>query len=377
MYSTRTVLFAFVLIFSIDAWRIPFFQNFTLVALSSAASTITYNRTCTECVCQLPSHTSVLNCFPNGTCQSFSIAPHRYRVVPMAEAKLFFPNGILPNKSQCCKPNLTEVIAKLDVSIWTNVSLGHPRCLVRNGSDMIFTTDLDNGHLRGYDANQLTPVVEKNMYVQKPFALAYQNDAFYISFNDRSLMVLDSRSFTVLATIDSSYFQGIRDVLFLHEARTMVVACSSTRELLFFKQMNDSLHNYTFSFRQNSAMSHPNALLRINDSFFYAVSWADNTVYSLVQRNETFWKETLFFNGTNFTTAPSAGHLFRDECDHFWLAFRSLGFLILDHEGKYLGSFQSSKFTEVFDGILSENYVLHVSDAGRRQIFRLDPQITC
>ena len=107
-------------------------DNTYLSSYSSTNITTLRDVTCEQCLCSAwKKNSAAFNCFSdNKTCQFFDPVPRLYRVRSRQRARLYFPRGILPNKSESAMPDLNELISKLDTATRTTVSVAKPRCLV-------------------------------------------------------------------------------------------------------------------------------------------------------------------------------------------------------------------------------------------------------
>ena len=376
---SSTILIFFLLPFFLctNAIHIPIIKNTSLVALSSEYAITLRNSTCNECLCQTIGNYAVLNCFSNNTCQFFLTIPRRYRLQSMSEAHLIFPNGQIPNKNQCCMSNLTEVIEKLRNGSRTATSINTSRCLIMNKDGLLVTPERYTGYLNEYNATTLNLTRRMNITVSTPLSLATQDGKYYVGLSNDKILVVDSTNLSVLTTISSSQLNSIRDILFLNNGDIMVVAATSDGALVFFKRMNNSSTNYTFLFKQFYTSVTPHGLLYVNDTFFYATSWSNRGIYSFTPVNSTYWQETLFVNASSFPNTSGGAHITLDECGRYWFALGPAGFIIFDHQGLYLASYIPFSVTNTFHAVISENYVLYVSDIGSNQILRIDPNILC
>ena len=83
------------------AVELPFVSNMTLVSKSNSTSITLTDHSCDQCLCESNFSHTILNCFPNNTCQLFADAPRTYTLEPTPNAFLYFPRQIAPNASQC------------------------------------------------------------------------------------------------------------------------------------------------------------------------------------------------------------------------------------------------------------------------------------
>jgi hypothetical protein len=122
----------------IGAVQLPFLSNSTLVSQSNSTSVTLTNRSCDQCLCE-SNFPSILNCFPNNTCQLFVDAPLTYTLKPTPNALPFFPRRILPNASQCCMPNTTDLLNPSNNATPTYASVSVPRSLVMDNHGYLVT----------------------------------------------------------------------------------------------------------------------------------------------------------------------------------------------------------------------------------------------
>ena len=121
--------------------QIPRIDNVSLIPITPTNFTTIFNSTCDQCICSaLANHSAALNCFPNNnTCELFDRVPIRYRLQPVGQAQLYFPRGSLPNASQCCMPDLNELLKKLNNATKISVVQTGPRSLVVDDHGYIVT----------------------------------------------------------------------------------------------------------------------------------------------------------------------------------------------------------------------------------------------
>lgn len=274
-------------------------------------------------------------------------------------------------------PNTTELLMKLRNGSQRQVNVTEPRCLLLVENGVLVTPDLGSGFLRGYDSKNLTQVIELPINISKPSILSQHAGAYYLGLWDDSILVINISNRNIINIISSPSLKGTRDMIFLNGGETMVVAASNARSLVFFKRVNGSTHNYFLSYNQSVSYQNPHGLLYVNDTFFYATSWKNNTICSYEKMSETWWNETLVIDARPQTNISNGAHVTIDECNRFWFALGQAGVLIYSENRTYEGRFSANGTTDVFDAIIAENYVVFISDTASNRIIRIDPSIQC
>ena len=358
------------------ATQIPFLPNVTFVPKYNSTSVTLINRSCDQCLCEVNSY-SILNCFPNNTCQLFVDAPLTYTLKPINNALVYFPRQLLPDASRCCMPNTTDLLNRLSNATPTYGSVNSPRCLVMDNHGYLVTVSpTGKSIVRLYPTN-LTQIDETPLSLlgADPMALAYHNGAYYVGF-DYHIMVVHSSNMTILHTIAVSELQGTRDIMFLNDGQQMIVTATYSNRLVFFNRSSPTSHNYDFIGYQNMSCQGPHGLFYVSDSLFYLTSWSNSIVCKYSNAgNATGWSETL---SVTASPAPSAygNHVSIDECDRYWLSLGGAGVQILDSHGVLLGSLHRTG-SHIFDTLIIDNYVIYMSDHFGNQIIRLDLNTQC
>ncbi|CAF2709523.1 unnamed protein product [Rotaria sp. Silwood2] len=87
------------------------------------------------------------------------------------------------------------------------------------------------------------------------------------------------------------------------------------------------------------------------------------------------WMEKIFLYA-NSTLLPYQGyHLTTDECNRYWFSLGLYGIQIFNSQGLLIGDItQKSSF--IFEMLISENYVIYLSNTILNQI-RIDLTIQC
>ena len=370
------LFFLSLLVISCQAVSIPLIRDVIFVPISQSNSTIITNRTCLECLCMNSSSQLLLNCFPNSTCQYFSDFPRRYKLEPTNNATLYFPQAIFPNASQCCMPNLTDVLNRLKIATPIYGGIAAPRCLAIDNHGYLVTVSETATVIVRFNATNLAMIDNITSLSPSASTINYYNGNYYLGLTN-FMRVVNSTSLTVQNDITSSNISGTRDMIFLNNGQTLVLASTGNGRLLFFNRVNNISTNYNLTYVQLVSYAYPHGLHRVNDTFFYATSWSGNTVWSYsALANTTQWSEGLFINATPTAPASNGNHLLLDECGRWWFSLGINGLQIFDKAGVFLANL-TFPGVSVFDTVLTENYLLYLSDLSGNRIIHIDPNIQC
>ena len=358
------------------ATQIPFLPNVTLVPKYNSTSVTLINRSCDRCLCEVNSY-SILNCFPNNTCQFFVDAPRAYTLKPTPNAVLYFPRQILPNASQCCMPNTTDLLQRLSNAMPTNAPVNGPRCLIIDNDGYLVTVSHSDRTIVRFYPNNLTLIDQSpsSLLAAPPLALAYHDRAYYVAF-DYYILVVDSDNMTLMHNISAAALRGVRDMIFLNDGQQMIVTAAQSGCLVFFNRSSPTSHNYDLISYQNVSCQGPHGLFYVSDALFYLTSWFNSTVLKYSNTgNAAGWSETLAVTASPVSSS-CGNHVTIDGCDRYWLSLGGAGVQILDSHGLLLGSLHPTG-SNIFDILILDNYVVYLSDYGGSRIIRLDPNIQC
>ena len=374
-FGIVTVLFFKV---ATTAVRIPFVRDATFVPISNVRSLTLTHRTCDQCLCESNSSHVILNCFPNDTCQLFTTIPRTYTLQSALNAMVFFPQRILPNASESCASDTDFLLSRLNVAIPTYANVSGPRCILLDDHGYLVTVSTTARSIIRFYANNLTQIDDPTSPISddEPSTLAHYNGAYYVGFLDY-ILVVDSSVMTQLHKISASGLYGTRDMMFLSNGRMMIVASCYNNQLFFFNQSSAGSTNYDFIGYQNVHYLCPHGLSYVNETFFYATSWPNNTVFAHSSAgNATSWTENLFIDAWPLTGSSGGDHISADDCGRYWLSLRSYGIKIFDSQRSFHGTFNPAG-SSVFDTIIGENYLIYLSDSSSNRIIRIDPDIRC
>lgn len=359
---------------SIDCSSMPFIRDATVIPRHQWNSTTVTNHTINQCRClSVPSFVA-FNWYPNNTCQLFYTFPRTYKIQRTLDARLYFSQGIFPKASQCCMLDTNTLVEKLGTADQISVQILQPRCLTFDNHGYLVTVSDTQPTLFRLHSNNLTIVTELQppIFDQTCNSITYDDEKYFLGF-DRFLLILNSNNFTILHNITVSLFNGIRDMGFLNNGQTLLVLSSINQLLLFFNQSN----NYSFIAAQLVTYASPHGLHIVNDNFFYVTSWNENSIYSYTKTSSgLFWREQLFINAAPITSRIGGGHLTVDDCNRVWFSLGHNSLKIFNNQGVFLQNLtQITPF--IFDTIITDNYVLYISDLVSNRIVRIKPNIEC
>ena len=166
-------------------------------------------------------------------------------------------------------------------------------------------------------------------------------------------------------------------MIFLDNGKTMVVTISNYEYVLFFNQMSDGSKDYVYDTKLSVSYTNPHGLRYVNDKYFYVTSLTTNRIYTYYRMpNSTSWTEELFLDANSIVSSSSGNHLIIDECDRYWFSLGSNGIRLFDNQGSLLSNITSIVLSS-FDILITDNYVVYLSDDQSNQIVRIDLNIQC
>ena len=373
-----SLIYLLLFIACATAGRIPYLSNVTFVAISNVSSVTLTNLTCDQCLCQSISSHLILNCFPDSSCQLFTSIPRTYRIKPTLNALLYFPQGIIPNDSQCCMPNASLLLDTLNTTTPMYANVNTPRCILLDDQGYLVTVSYNDKTIVRFHPDNLTRISQpaSPVFNDSPFGLSYFNGAYYVAF-DYSISVVHSGNMTQLHTISTSELSGAQDMIFLHYGQMMIVSSNKNNRLVFFNRSSAGSYNYDFIGYQRVNYSAPHGLLYVNDTFFYATSWDNGTVYAYSSSgNATSWTEKLALDVGSSVGHINTRHVFIDPCGRYWLSSKSDGVKITGSDGSLLSTF-APMGSSPFNTLITDNYLIYLPDSESNRIIRIDPNIQC
>ena len=377
MHDMKIMLLMSFLLHSILCIQLPSIGNVALIPRFPTNFTTVSNASCDQCLCSAFANSpAAVNCFSNNTCQLFSYVPTSYQLQTDAASILYFTGTSLPSPSQCCMPNTTLLIQKLQNAAIQSVNLSSPRCLVIDDHGFLVTVQEIGSNLSRFNPHNLSLIDSTTFSGYFMENIAYHQGAYFISTQNNSILIINSNNLTLINKIAASGLDRVRDMMFLKDGQTMVVASANNRMLSFFNRSSISPRNYTHMSNLTTSFSAPHGLTYVNDTFFYATSWDLRSIYSFASSDGVTWNETLFVNATSMSSNRWGAHVMIDDCQRRWFSTSDKGLLIYNSQGQLLETFNST-WNGIFDAIFLDNYVMLLSDRIANKTIRLDPQIQC
>ena len=198
-----------------QSFKCPTFPMSHSSPFSNATRVTLTNRTCQQCLCASNFSHLILNCFPNGTCEFFAVSPRTYRIQSTPSARLYFPQGVYPTDSQCCMPNTTLLLSKLNATTPVQVTATSSRCLVVDNAGRLVTVSYSAKSILRFSPNSLATISTpaSPTFNANPWSITHLDGAYYIGF-DRWILVLNSSTLTQMHNISVPALSGTRDIIF-------------------------------------------------------------------------------------------------------------------------------------------------------------------
>jgi hypothetical protein len=258
------------------------------------------------------------------------------------------------------------------------VSVQSPRCLIIDIFGYLLTLEAKNSttYMNRYDRTSLTLVQSTGLAMSYTSVgmLMYYNGMIFVSPHYNTIYIFDHIKFGLLGTINCGLsISQPRDIIFIENQKTLIIASQNTNKLFFV--LFNSPTNYTCL----NGLSLPNggdpqALLKINDTFFYVTSWGTKCVYSYYY-NGVVWISSLFANVTQTvgSSITGLGHLQIDNLQRRWVMAVGFGLVVYDQWGTFLGLWKFGNAP--YDIYISNDYRLVVSDYGNSSLTLYEPNI--
>lgn len=349
-------------------------RDAAFVSLSAPNFTFVHNLSQEDCLCLGVPDYAVVNYFSNRTCQLFHRVPCAYEVRLQVQALLYFVNAFVSLVGELCTTRLSQLMDKLNNTIPTNINIATPRCLVIDDQGFLVTVRNNPSFLERYDPDNLTLIDQISLSGLYQLTLAFHDGAYYIGTYFDSIVIINSTTLAIINTIVSSYLRGPRDMIFINNGDTMIVASATNNFLVFFNRSDITSTAYTFAYRIPFSQQHPHGLWRFNDSFFYVTSYINNTICSYSAESNRSWTETLVVNAGSIAATGGGTHVTVDPDGRLWFSMETGGALIYDKQGVPLGTFNYSSVS-IYDILITGKYVIYLSSYLSNQLLRFDPQI--
>ena len=355
--------------------QVRLIRHAAFVPLFTSNFTFAHNLSEEECLCRAVPDYTVVNYFNNRTCQLFGKIPCAYRVRLQVQTRLYSLDASVTLTGGSCTLNLYQLVEKLNNTVPTNINVLTPRCLVMDDQKGYLVTVRTNPpFLERYDPENLTLIDQMSLSGLYPLTLAFHAGAYYAGTYFDSILIINSTTLTIINTITSLYLSGPRDMIFINNGYTMIVASANNNFLIFFNRSELASTAYTFVYRVSFSRQQPHGLWRINDSFFFVTSYINNTIYSYSAENNGSWTEALVVDASSIISTGGGTHVTVDPDGRLWFSMENGGALIYDKQAVLLGTF-SYPSVSIYDIFITENYVVYLSSYLSNQLLRFDPQI--
>jgi hypothetical protein len=258
------------------------------------------------------------------------------------------------------------------------ISLQDPRCLVLDIFGYLLTLEVvsNTTFINRYDRTNLNLI--QHTALQMPYTtsgmLSYFNGMVFISPNYNTISIFDHVNFNLLGVINcGSNIGQPRDIIYIENQRLMIIASQAPFNGLYFVHF-DSPTNYT-CLNGTSLSGGPQAILKINETFFYVTTWAGHCIYAY-SFNGQVWIRSLFVNITQTlgNSGVNIGHIQIDNLQRRWVMVVGFGLVIYDEWGTFLGMWKFG--TSPFDIFISNDYRLIISDYGNSSLTLYEPNFT-
>ena len=375
MIGNIFILFVLLtLIIDVSTIQIQSINNAIFTPISSSNFTIVHNRSKNECLCLAVSQNTLVNYFQNGTCQIFTMIPCAYQIRFQTQVKLYLLNQSVSLTRQSCAANLSLLIKKLNNTVPNNLNIIKPRCLVIDNHGYLVTISVTSPYLVRYDPINLTLIDQTQLIAPSLRTITFYDEAYYIASNQGNITVINSNTLATNNVITSSYISKPRDMIFINNGNTMIVASLGNNFLVFLNRSNATSTYYTYVYRVSFSHSSPHGLWHVNDSFFYVTSYDNNTIFSYALVNSTTWFGKLVVDARNMVSISGGIHVTVDPHDRLWFSLQNGSLLIYDNQGVFLQSFFYSS-VPVYDLLITDNYIIYLSSDSTDRVLRFDPNI--
>ena len=198
----KVLLLLIAAVVEVEGISLSYIQDVVLKPIGTqyVNKTTTINGTCDECKCKVfgdndTTNNVALNCFPNNTCQLFSSFPPSYKLQYSATARLYFRRGIFANASQCCMPNITELVDRLKNTTPTVVQLSYTVGAIGYDEarpDRAVAVGWDSGDLYWFNPWNMNSI--KNQTINGHRAVALHNDSIFTTIDSSYKVIVSERA---------------------------------------------------------------------------------------------------------------------------------------------------------------------------------------
>ena len=244
------------LVVHVHGSALPFIRNVFLRPgeARDANGTVMFNGTCDECMCKVfnddtTAHSVALNCFSNQTCQVFLNFPLSYKLQDSVGARVYFLQGVFPSPSQCCMPNITELINRLKNTTPVVVPLSFaPGAFGYDETEPseAVVMGLNSGDLYWFNPIDMTSLRNQTSDFREKIAL-HNHSIFTGNDGDPTIHVLDESNLAPVANITYPSLNQTRKFIFLNNGQTIAVTTQCNHSVTFINVQSST--QYTVQVR--------------------------------------------------------------------------------------------------------------------------------
>lgn len=157
----------------------------------------------------------------------------------------------------------------------------------------------------------------------------------------------------------------------MESQKLMIIASYYNDKIVFFRI--NSPTNYT-CLNSTTLSGGPQALSKINDNFFYAITYNSASIYSYRFDGQT-WVSSLFANASQATGLSNTrvAQLHVDNLQRRWAVLAYFGLVVYDQWGTFLGKWKIG--STPFDIFISDDYRVVIAENGNSNLSFYDPQV--
>jgi hypothetical protein len=197
----------------------------------------------------------------------------------------------------------------------------------------------------------------------------------FISPNYNNISIFDHINFNLLGVINcGSNISQPRDLIYIENQNMMIIASQSNYRLVFVRYYSPT--NYTcLDSISLSSSGDPQALLKINETFFYVTTGTYCICVYGFHYDGHVWIQSLFANINQTLKIPniSLGHVQVDNLQRRWVIVVKFGVVVYDQWGSFSVMWKFGN--KPFDIYISNDYRFVVSDYGSFSLILYEPPI--
>lgn len=235
-----TIIFVLLCLPQIFARSIPLIRHaFLEPSINSNLNIIIrLNSSCEECLCQslYSSDYLLLNCLQNRTCQLFPSFPLSYKIKSSNGSRVYFLRNQFPNASQCCMPNITELLIRLRNNTPTTINLGfQPGAFGYDKAKPFEAAVAGFGAPILYWFNPITTTSLRNFTIPNSYSLTvYKNQTLTAVPGIPLINIRDSQTNNYLGNISYRSLDQVRKLAFINHDQTLIVPTQNYFSLTVF-----------------------------------------------------------------------------------------------------------------------------------------------